>query len=422
MIVAVLLNGLWLGAPIVAITCLASHFVSERNAATRYVLWFVALAAVVIVPVLTTGSHLGALALDALRPHAAHGSYVVSLIPTGALVRAGDGWLARLAPWILSIWLAGAAANLLRLGVSFVRIARIRRTARPLTGVDCDLFASEDVAVPIVAGIFAPRIVIPSELLAELNPADLQSIVHHERAHVYRNDCLWNLVAQLIEAVFFFNPWVRIASKHLCEEREAACDDRVVEEIGRADEYAACLAALAQKAFDRGVPLLTPSVMRSRHVLVSRIERLSSTQAHRLGVNTFAVGGTIVIFLAFTLAVATFAPALALAPPNAAGPAPASASLVAAACPQPNVDAQVLKPAMPNVPHGLNVTATVEVGVTIAPNGKVIATSIVRSSGNATIDQAVVNAAMHSTYSPKLVNCAPVEGGYLFRADFKPSS
>jgi TonB family protein len=421
MIVAVLLNGLWLGAPIVAITYLVSHLVSERNAATRYVLWFAALAAVVIVPALTTGSHLGALALDALRPHAARGSYAVSLIPTGAFVRGADGWLARLAPWILLIWLTGAAANLLRLGVSFVRIARIRHSARPRGGVDCDVFTSDEVAVPVVAGIFAPRIVIPSGLIAELSPADLQSIVQHERAHVCRNDCLWNLVAQLIEAVFFFNPWVRIAGKHVCEEREAACDDRVVEEIGRADEYAACLAALAQKAFNRGTPLLTPSVMRSRHVLVSRIERLSSTQTHRLSVNTFAVGGTIVTFLVFTLAIATFAPALALAPPDWA-PAPSSASLVAAACSQPNVDAQVVKPAMPDVPHGLDLRATVEVAVTIAPDGKVVHASIVRTSGNETVDGAVVKAAIHSTYSPKLVNCAPVQGGYLFRADFKPSS
>jgi TonB family protein len=421
MIVAALLNGLWLGAPIVAIAYLVSHLVSERNAATRYVLWFAALAAVVIVPVLTTGSHLGAFALGALHPHAARASYMISLIPTGAFVRGADGWLARLAPWILLIWLTGVAANLLRLGASFVRIARIRRAARPLDAAGCDVFASDDVAVPIVAGIFAPRIVIPSGLLAELTPADLQSIVSHERAHVHRNDSLWNLVAQLIEAVFFFNPWVRIAGKHVCEEREAACDDRVVEETGSADEYAACLAALAQRAFYRGVPLLTPSVVRSRHALVSRIQRLSSTQVHRLSVNTFAVGGTIVIFIAFALAVAAFAPALAFAPPSAADAAPPAASFVAAACSQPDAEARVITPAMPDVPHGLNVRATVEVGVTIGPDGKATHATFVHASGNATIDRAVVEAALHSKYSPKLVNCTPVQGSYLFRADFAPN-
>jgi TonB family protein len=312
--------------------------------------------------------------------------------------------------------------NLLRLGASFVRIARIRREARPVNGADCDIYSSDEIAVPIVAGILAPRIVIPGGLLAELNPADLQSIVHHERAHVRRNDCFWNLVAQVIQAVLFFNPWVRIAGKHVCEEREAACDDRVVAEIGRADEYAACLAALAQKALYRGAPLLTPSVVRSHHTLVSRIERLSSTQARCLTVNTFAVGGTIVIFIALTLAVAMFSPAFALAPPEAAQAAAPTGSLVAAACAQPNAEARVVSPAMPNVPHGVKVRATVEVAVTIAPDGKVTHATIVHSSGNETIDRAVVEAAIHSTYSPKLVNCTPVQGGYLFRADLAPSS
>lgn len=419
MMVSMLLNGLWEGAPIIAITYLVAHVVSERNAATRYVLWFAALAAVVIVPALTTGSHFGSLALEALRPHAARASSVISLIPTGAFVRGADGWLARWAPWILCLWLAGAGANLLRLGVSFARIARIRREAHPLAGSGLDVYASDDVVVPIVAGISAPRIVIPSTLLAELAPEDLQSIVHHERAHVRRNDCFWNLVQQLLEALFFFNPWIRIAGKHACEEREAACDDRVVEAIGRADEYAACLAGLAQKAVYRGAALLTPSVMRSRHVLVSRIERLSSAQAHRLSVNTFAVGGTIVLFIAFALAVATFAPALALAPPDASRPAASAASLLAATCPHPNADALVVSAAMPNVPR-VNARTTVEVAVTIAPTGKPIGTSILRSSGNETIDRAVVEAALHSKYSPKLVNCAPVQGSYIFRADLVP--
>jgi TonB family protein len=79
-------------------------------------------------------------------------------------------------------------------------------------------------------------------------------------------------------------------------------------------------------------------------------------------------------------------------------------------------------PVMPDVPHGLKMHATVEVGVTVAPNGKVTRASIVHSSGNETIDRAVVEAAMHSTYSPKLVNCTPVQGSYLFRADFAPSN
>ncbi len=36
------------------------------------------------------------------------------------------------------------------------------------------------------------------------------------------------------------------------------------------------------------------------------------------------------------------------------------------------------------------------------------------------IDQAALRAARQSTYSPKLVNCSPTTGDYIFRADFQP--
>ncbi len=79
-----------------------------------------------------------------------------------------------------------------------------------------------------------------------------------------------------------------------------------------------------------------------------------------------------------------------------------------------------MNPTMPELPHGFKASGTVIVAVTISPSGHATSAKVQRSSGNATIDNAVVAAARSSTYSPKLVNCAPVEGHYLFRADFKP--
>jgi TonB family protein len=58
--------------------------------------------------------------------------------------------------------------------------------------------------------------------------------------------------------------------------------------------------------------------------------------------------------------------------------------------------------------------------VTIAPNGHATAATVVHASGYPAMDRAVVEAALKSTYSPKIVNCVPVQGSYLFRADFAP--
>jgi TonB family protein len=235
-----------------------------------------------------------------------------------------------------------------------------------------------------------------------------------------RHDSLLNLVQRLIEAFLFFNPWVRLASSSLCAEREAACDDWVVAKTGRSDEYAACLATIAQSACARSMPLLTPSVLGSRHALVARIERLGSNEPRSLSVNAFAVGGTVMLFVAITLAFQAFSPALAAGAAPSSGGAANVPAVLAAACTKPDSDALVVNPVMPAIPHGSKVSASVEIAVTIAPSGQVTQAKVARSSGNPTIDAAVLKAAQKSTYSPKIVNCRAVTGGYLFRANLAP--
>jgi TonB family protein len=71
-------------------------------------------------------------------------------------------------------------------------------------------------------------------------------------------------------------------------------------------------------------------------------------------------------------------------------------------------------------PHGLKLRGIADAVVTIAPSGHVSNVRVLHSSGNAAIDAAVVTAARHSTYRPKVTNCAPVEGSYIFHVEFKP--
>ncbi|MFY9664232.1 MAG: M56 family metallopeptidase [Candidatus Cybelea sp.] len=417
MILATLLGGLWQGAPIVAIGYLLSLAISKRNATTRSALWFATLVALVVVPVLVTASNAGTQLLELLHTHPAPAKYTLSLLPAQTLSQHAGAWFAWIATWILIAWLSGVAINLARLVVSFVRVQRIRRNARPLAGAPAGVFVSHDVTVPIVAGIVAPAIVIPTALSTELAPADLAHIVQHERAHLRRGDPLLNLVQRLIEAWLFFNPWVRIAGKRLSEEREAACDDWVVEKDGNPDRYAACLAALARARHIGKPPLLTPSAFRSRHSLVSRIERLSSSGPRGLRVNPYAFGGIIVLFIVTTLALQAFAPALALSPGAQSTLASAPNSTLAAACTKPNVEATVTNPVAPVMPHGLHVSGNVEVALTISPSGNVTGAKFLHASGYPAMDRAVVEAALKSTYSPKIVNCVPVQGNYIFRAD-----
>ncbi len=423
MSVAILCNGLWQGALIVALTYAISKLVARGSAATRHALWLVALCAIAVAPIATATSDAGAALLRAFASHSTHPGVTIALLPAGAYVDDARGWLERAAPWIVFAWLLGVFVASVRLVASFVRVETIRRGAQPLSSAEPDLFASRELTVPIVAGIFRPVVVVPHDLREKLSHEDLRRVVEHERAHVRRGDPLWNLVQRVIEAALFFNPWVRIAGAALSAEREAACDDWVVERTGSADAYAVCLATLAQMLRAQKPPLLAAGAYRSRHALVARIERLCAAGPRRLGINTYALGGTIVLFIAATLALQAFSPALALTPAQTGVDSLSSgASVIAAACTNRNVEAKAVNPAMPELPHGFKVSGDVVVAVTLSSSGHVTRTKVTHSSGNAAIDNAVVAAARSSTYSPKLVNCKPVAAQYLFRADFKPGS
>lgn len=94
------------------------------------------------------------------------------------------------------------------------------------------------------------------------------------------------------------------------------------------------------------------------------------------------------------------------------------------ACANPNVEATVTNPVQPDYPEsakdlGLG-AVSVDVEVVVGPSGNLISASVYKSSSNMSIDQAALRAARQSSYSPKLINCQPTTGNYLFKADFQP--
>jgi periplasmic protein TonB len=96
------------------------------------------------------------------------------------------------------------------------------------------------------------------------------------------------------------------------------------------------------------------------------------------------------------------------------------------ACKTPYQDATVVQQAQPEYPdsareQGLG-EVQVAVKVTIGPSGSLENATISQSAGNMALDQAALAAARQSTYAPKIVNCEPVTGDYLFRVTFDPNS
>ena len=80
---------------------------------------------------------------------------------------------------------------------------------------------------------------------------------------------------------------------------------------------------------------------------------------------------------------------------------------------------RAVTPDYPNAARKLNLgEAHVMVLVTLSPKGAIINARITHSSGDHSIDMAALDAARKTTYAPKIVDCKPITGTFLFRFDF----
>jgi len=398
MIGAALVNALWQGAFVVTIAAAITALLPGRAAATRYAVWFCASLALAVVPFATLWQP--AVAIGALPAPVAHTMAITSRATHQAADASG---------WVLAgLWIAGAAFCLLRLVVSFVRITNVVRTATPAPGLGPDVLLSETLDIPIAVGLRRPVVVLPAFVPSAFGGPDVESVLRHERAHIARMDVAGNLVQRLIEAVFFFNPWVYVVGRQLLKEREAACDDRAVAGGADPNGYASILARLAQTRQSSRIPLLTPSALGPQNILVGRIARLLDGKEAQLKVNYYAVGASVVSFavLAFALLV-----------PNVRVAAASNSSLPAN-CYHGVTVKDAAPPNIPKAEYKSGVTSNAL--VTVDAEGKPVSAKTVTSSGSDAIDHATIDAAMHSTYSPEVSNCKAKTSQYLFHVETGP--
>ena len=149
------------------------------------------------------------------------------------------------------VWLAGIAALLLYAAVSALRLRLRVRTAVRLEG---KVYQSEFVSSPFILGVIRPRIYLPFGLEAGAQAM----VLAHERAHLRRGDQLWKPLGYLILTAYWFNPLCWLAYILFCRDVEAACDEKVVRELGEGCKAAysrALLACSAPKKLITACPL-----------------------------------------------------------------------------------------------------------------------------------------------------------------------
>jgi beta-lactamase regulating signal transducer with metallopeptidase domain len=270
-----LIASIWQGLLLTAVAWTALKLASGLRASTRFTLWMIVFL-------------------------------LVALLPCFAIVRGFFGAepsLASPAPqtfslhlnvaWAFALEVIWAFASLFSLGRLLLSGRQMRALLRnsvpvPFDALDeeiqpvltrsgkrsVEIRLSDAVDAPSVIGFFHPAVVVPRSLWSELAPNDMKQIILHEMAHLERGDDWTNLLQKLLRALSPLNPALVWAERHLCREREQACDDAVLDAAGNPRAYATCLTKLAENKLLRQVTSLAPGFWQRHSELAGRVENI----------------------------------------------------------------------------------------------------------------------------------------------------
>jgi beta-lactamase regulating signal transducer with metallopeptidase domain len=137
------------------------------------------------------------------------------------------------------------------------------------------LAGSARVDVPTQVGILKPMILLPVYMLADQEERTMRSVIAHELTHVQRLDFLFNLLAAVALALYWFNPLAWLAARRLQETGEQTCDDWVVGITGHHQTYAHTLLDVVEHLKRKQRFALSVGMARKPQI-AERIERIAT--------------------------------------------------------------------------------------------------------------------------------------------------
>jgi beta-lactamase regulating signal transducer with metallopeptidase domain len=194
------------------------------------------------------------------RAHSVRDPHAQPILPRPALAGRPRGRITAtlpLAAGTFVLWLVGTAVCLVRIVMGVAACHRLARSCPrvaegPVLYLVDALAQTSGARVPLTVlqgtssdapmtwGVLRPHLLLPAGV--EAWPKErLRAVLLHELAHVQRRDGLWQLLAQLTCALYWFHPLVWLLAFRLRIESELACDDQVLCSGIRPIDYATCL-------------------------------------------------------------------------------------------------------------------------------------------------------------------------------------
>ena len=215
-------------------------------------------------------------------------------------------------PLIVSVWLMGVVFFIVKMLGGLLYIQHLKnRYNEPLSDFwqqkmeviaqqiplkkSVALLESALVKVPMVVGYLKPVILMPIGAVNALSQEQVEAILAHELAHIYRNDYLLNILQTFVEALFYFHPAVWWISGNIRLERENCCDDLAVKLCGNPLNYAKALVSLQEMHAE--APALAMAFSNQKNQLLQRVQRILNQPQNKSNIMEKLMATTLFVVL-----------------------------------------------------------------------------------------------------------------------------
>jgi len=251
----------------------------------------------------------------------------------------------------------------------------------------------DSLASPLTAGCWRPVVLLPASLLTGMPAELIEALLAHELGHIRRWDYLVNLCQNIVETLLFYHPAVWWLSGRIRIERERIADDLAAHHVGQR-RLALALSELEKHQFSSHHLALAAN----GGDLMSRITRLLRPEVRHTSWKAAAP-----VMLLAGLFVAGCAQ---LSGPATPVHAPAHEPIHTRAMADFK---SCSKPVWPKQSLRDENTGTVVLGFLVDENGKVLDSTVKKSSGFAPLDEAARTGISKCSFKPATLDGKPVQ-------------
>lgn len=247
-----LLTQSWQIALLVVVIAAVSLVLRNKSAHVRYLLWLIVLAKCLVPPLLTVPVAIlpqekPAMVFEAVGTTISEPPELplepVKLIPA-PIVREKPTKVG-IREWLGAGWMVGITVflvfNLLKALRASLWLWRQRKPlpAELLSDIENlfsahgiknfpDIWQIDGISQPFVWGLLHGSIYLPADLLSVKNSKRCKSLLGHELSHIIRFDAAVNFLQVIVQAIFWFHPFVWWANRKIRAEREKSCDEMAI--------------------------------------------------------------------------------------------------------------------------------------------------------------------------------------------------